>query len=64
MGGGGGISDFLNSFGKLGPIEKFQNPRTTSTGRKVKFTPKYIIVGGQGRVSEFLLRVQCNSFGN
>ena len=26
----------------------FQNPRTTPSRRKVKFTPKYIIVGGEG----------------
>ena len=30
----------------------------------VKFTPKYIIVGGEGGVSEFYLRFQSYSFGN
>ena len=42
----------------------FQNPRTTSSGRTVKFTPKYIIVGVKGGESEFILRVQCFSFGH
>ena len=35
-----------------------QNPRTTPSGTKVEFTPKYIIVGGEGGVPDFLLR--CN----
>ena len=42
---------------------KFQIPRTPS-GRKVKFTPKYSIVGGEGGVSEICLRLQFTSFGN
>jgi hypothetical protein len=41
-----------------------QSPRTTLSGRKVKFTPKYIIVGGEGGVYQELLRVQSYSFGN
>ena len=43
---------------------KMQNPRTTPSGTKVEFTPKYIIVGGEGEVSNILLRVQSSSFGN
>ena len=30
----------------------------------LKFTPKYTIVGGEGGVSEFFLRVQTYSFGH
>jgi hypothetical protein len=36
----------------------------TDSGGYVKFTPKYIIVGGEGGVSEFYLRFQSYSFGN
>ena len=36
----------------------------TDSGGYVKFTPKYIIVGGEGGVSEFCLRFQSYSFGN
>ena len=36
----------------------------TDSGGYVKFTPKYIIVGGEGGVSEFVLRFQLYSFGN
>ena len=36
----------------------------TDSGGYVKFTPKYIIVGGEGGVSEFFLRFQSYSFGN
>jgi hypothetical protein len=32
--------------------------------RKVVYTPKYIIVGAEGLVSEICLRVQSYSFGN
>ena len=35
----------------------------TDSGGYVKFTPKYIIVGGEGGVSEIFLRVQSYSFG-
>ena len=35
----------------------------TDSGGYVKFTPKYIIVGGEGGVSEFFLRLQSYSFG-
>ena len=45
------------SFGNSGPHAKFQNPRTTPSGRNVEFTPKYIIVGGEGGVSEMFLSV-------
>ena len=34
------------SLGDKGLHAIFQNPRTTSSGRKVKLNPKYIIVGG------------------
>jgi hypothetical protein len=36
----------------------------TDSGGYVKFTPKYIIVGGKGGVSAFYLRFQSYSFGN
>ena len=36
----------------------------TDSGGYVKFTPKYIIVGGEGGVSDFCLRFQSYSFGN
>ena len=38
----------------------------SDSGGYVKFTPKYIIVGGEGggRVSEFVLRFRSYSFGN
>jgi hypothetical protein len=36
----------------------------TDSGGYVKFTPKYIIVGGEGGVSEFYLGFQSYSFGN
>ena len=36
----------------------------TDSGGYVKFTPKYIIVGGEGGVLEFCLRFQSYSFGN
>jgi hypothetical protein len=36
----------------------------TDSGGYVKFTPKYIIVGGKEGVSEFYLRFQSYSFGN
>jgi hypothetical protein len=36
----------------------------TDSGGYVKFTPKYIIVGGEGGVSDFLKRFQSYSFGN
>ena len=38
--------------GVKGDIRKFLKPRTTPSARKVKFTPKYIIVGDEGRVSQ------------
>ena len=37
---------------------------STDSRGYVKFTPKYIIVGGEGGVSEFFLRFQSYSFGN
>ena len=36
----------------------------TDSGGYVKFTPKYIIVGGEGGVSDFFLRFQSYCFGN
>ena len=36
----------------------------TNSGGYVKFTPKYVIVGGQGGVLEFFLRFHSYSFGN
>jgi hypothetical protein len=36
----------------------------TDSGGYVKFTPKYIVVGGEGEVSDFLKRFQSYSFGN
>jgi hypothetical protein len=36
----------------------------TDSGGYVKFTPKYIIVGVEGGVSELVLRFQSYSFGN
>ena len=36
----------------------------TDSGGYVKFTPKYIIVGGEGGVSDFFLMFQSYSFGN
>jgi hypothetical protein len=36
----------------------------TDSGGYVKFTSKYIIVGGEGGVSEYFLRFQSYSFGN
>ena len=36
----------------------------TDSGGFVKFTPKYIIVGGERGLSEFFLRFQSYSFGN
>jgi hypothetical protein len=36
----------------------------TDSGGHVKFTPKYIIVGGEGGISGFLLRFQSYYFGN
>ena len=36
----------------------------TDSGGYVKFTPNYTIVGGEGGVSEFCLRLQSYSFGN
>jgi hypothetical protein len=36
----------------------------TDSGEYVKFTPKYIIVGGEGGVSECVLRFQSYSFGS
>jgi hypothetical protein len=36
----------------------------TDSGGYVKFTPKYIIVGGERGVSELYLRFQSYSFGN
>jgi hypothetical protein len=36
----------------------------TYSGGYVKFTQKYIIVGVEGGVSEFVLRFQSYSFGN
>ena len=38
------------SFGNVRLHAKFQNLRTTPSRSKVKFTPKYIIVGGKGGV--------------
>ena len=34
----------------------------TDSGGYVKFTPKYITVGGEGGVSDFLLSFQSRSF--
>ena len=34
------------------------------SGGYLKFTTKYIIVGGEGGVSDFVLRVASYSFGN
>ena len=36
----------------------------TDSGGFVKFTPKYIIVGEERKLSEFVLRFQSYSFGN
>ena len=36
----------------------------TDSGGYIKFTPKYIIVGGEGGVSDFFLMFQSYSFGN
>ena len=36
----------------------------TDSGGYVKLTSKYVIVGGEGGVSEFILRFQSYSFGN
>ena len=41
-----------------------QYNKSTDSGGYVKFTPKYIIVGGKGGVSELFLRGQSSSFGN
>ena len=41
------------SFGDCGPHAKYQNPRTTPSRRKLKFTPKYIIVGVKGGYQNF-----------
>ena len=76
----GGVSEIFvilqsYSFGHLGPHAKFQNCSftpsglymkigSTDSGGYVKFTPKYIIVGGKGGVSEFFLRMQSYYFGN
>ena len=35
----------------------------TDSGGYVEFTPKYIIVGGEGGVSDFFLRFQSYYFG-
>ena len=40
----------------------FQNFRNLE--QPLKFTPKYVIVGDDGRVSQICLRVQSYSFGN
>ena len=59
----------------MGPHAKFQNRSftpsglymkigSTDSGGYVKFTPKYIIVGGEGGVSEIVLRLQTYSFGH
>ena len=39
--------------GVKGEHTNFQNPRTTPSVRKVKFTPKYIIVGVNGGYHKF-----------
>ena len=36
----------------------------TDSGGYFKFTSKYVIVGGEGGVSEFFFRFQSYSFGN
>ena len=36
----------------------------TDSGGYVKFTPKYVIVGGEGGVAEFFLRVHSSSIGH
>ena len=36
----------------------------TVSGGYVKFTPKYVIVGGEGGVLEFFLKFHSYSFGN
>ena len=36
----------------------------TDSGGFVKFTPKYIIGGGERKLSEFFLRIQSYSIGN
>ena len=62
VGGEGGVSEFclrfqLYSFGNSGAQANFQNRRLLldciDSGGYVKFTPKYIIVGGEGGVSHF-----------
>ena len=49
-------------------MQKFHNPSTTPSGRKVKFTLKCIIVGGErgrgGGLTRIFLTVQSYSFGN
>ena len=39
-------------------------PHLTDSGRYVKFTPKYVVVGGEGGVLEYILRFHSYSFGN
>jgi hypothetical protein len=65
--GGGLVSSIClnvqsHSFGNRGLHAKLHNPSTTPTGRRVKFNPKYIIVGmrggGRGVFSEFVK--ECN----
>ena len=60
----GGIRNLFKGaillFWYLGPLAKFQNPRTTPSGREVKFS----IVGGEEGVSENCSRVQSYSVGN
>ena len=65
--GGGCIRNLFSLqsyyFGNQGLHAKFQNPRTTPSGRDIKFIHKYIIVGGEGG-NQICLLVQTYSFGN
>ena len=80
MGGeGGGLRKMFKAanlfFWSIRTHAKFQNRSftpsglcmkigSTDSGGYVKFTPKYIIVGGEGGVSDFFLRLQSYSFGH
>ena len=79
MGGEGGVSEIFvilqsYSFGHLGPHAKFQNRSftpsglymkigSTDSGGYVKFTPKCIITGCEGGVSEMLQTYSVGHLG-
>ena len=71
--GGGGFRIFLGS-NHIFLVTQYHMPNfkiilylllgCSDSGGYVKFTSKYIIVGGEGGVSEFFLRFLSYSFGN